>query len=49
MLPDFIAGIEVLEQNDWGIPMPHLIKEEAPMRDKYVDMTRLLGIDVSYE
>lgn len=46
MLPDFIAGIEVLEQNGWGIPMHHFIKEEVQMRDKYVDMSRLLGMVV---
>lgn len=49
MLPDFIAGIEVLEQNEWGIPMHHFLKEEVPMRPKYMDMARLLEMDVPPE
>ena len=44
MLPDFIAGIDVLEKNNWGIPMRHFLKEEVEMRPKYMDMSRLLGM-----
>ena len=47
MLPDFLAGIDVLEQNNWGIPMRHFLKEEVEMRPKYVEMARLLGMKVS--
>ena len=46
MLPDFIAGIEVLEQNEWGLPMKHFLREEVEMRPKYMDMARHLGMDV---
>lgn len=45
MLKDFIAGIEVLEQNDWGLPMRIFIKEEVEMRPKYVEMSKLLGMN----
>ena len=40
MLPDFMAGIDVLEQNNWGIPMRHFLKEEVEMRPKYMDMAQ---------
>jgi uncharacterized protein (DUF169 family) len=46
MLPDFIAGIDVLEKNGWGIPMHHFLKEEVTMRPRYMDMARLLEMDV---
>jgi uncharacterized protein (DUF169 family) len=46
MLPDFIAGINFLEQNGWGIPMRHFLKEEVEMRPKYMDMAELLGMEV---
>jgi uncharacterized protein (DUF169 family) len=46
MLPDFISGIEVLEKNEWGIPMKHFLKEEVEMRPKYMEMARLLGMNV---
>ena len=46
MLPDFLAGIEVLEQNHWGIPMKHFLKEEVEMRPKYAEMAELLGMGV---
>ena len=49
MLPDFIDGIDVLEQNGWGIPMHHFLKEEVAMRPKYMDMAQLLGMDVHSE
>lgn len=44
MLPDFIAGVECLEKNGWGIPMHHFLKEEVPMRPKYIEMANLLGM-----
>jgi uncharacterized protein (DUF169 family) len=47
MLPDFMAGIGLLEENNWGIPMRHFLKEEVEMRPKYVEMAELLGMDVS--
>jgi len=47
MLPDFIAGIDVLEQNEWGIPMKLFLKEEVEMRPKYMEMADLLGMKVS--
>jgi uncharacterized protein (DUF169 family) len=47
MLPNFIAGIDMLEQNNWGIPMRHLLKEEVEMRPKYIEMAELLGMEVS--
>lgn len=43
MLPDFIAGIAWLEQNQWGIPMKHFLKEEVEMRPKYQEIGKLLG------
>lgn len=46
MLPDFLAGIDVLEKNNWGIPMRHFLKEEVEMRPKYVEMAGLLGMEV---
>jgi hypothetical protein len=46
MLPDFIAGIDVLEKNGWGIPMHHFLKEEVTMRPRYMDMARLLEMNV---
>lgn len=49
MLPDFIAGIECLEKNGWGIPMHHFLKEEVPMRPKYIEMANLLGMKESDE
>lgn len=49
LLPDFMAGIEVLEQNGWGIPMRHFLKEEVEMRPKYMEMARLLGMSVDCE
>jgi uncharacterized protein (DUF169 family) len=47
MLPDFMSGIDVLENNNWGIPMKHFLKEEVEMRPKYVEMAELLGMEVS--
>jgi hypothetical protein len=47
MLPDFLAGIDVLERNNWGIPMKHFLKEEVEMRPKYMEMAELLGMNVS--
>jgi uncharacterized protein (DUF169 family) len=47
ILPDFIEGIDILEQNDWGIPMKHFLKEEVEMRPKYMEMAELLGMKVS--
>ncbi len=49
MLPDFMQGIDVLEQNGWGIPMHQFLKEEVSMRPKYVDMARLLNMAVPPE
>jgi uncharacterized protein (DUF169 family) len=46
MLPDFMAGIDWLEQNNWGIPMQHFLKEQALMRPRYMDMARHLGMAV---
>jgi uncharacterized protein (DUF169 family) len=47
MLPDFMAGIDLLEENNWGIPMRHFLKEEVEMRPKYIEMAELLGMEVS--
>jgi len=44
ILPDFIEGIDILEQNEWGIPMKHFLKEEVEMRPKYTEMAELLGM-----
>lgn len=49
MLPDFIAGIDWLEQHQWGIPMKHFLKEEVEMRPKYLEIGKILGMDVSGE
>ena len=46
MLPAFIEGIEFLEKNGWGIPMRRFHKEEVPMRPKYMEIAKLLGMDV---
>ena len=35
-----------LEQNEWGIPMKHFLKEEVEMRPKYTEMAELLGMKV---
>jgi len=45
-LRDFIEGIDILEQNEWGIPMKHFLKEEVEMRPKYTEMAELLGMKV---
>jgi uncharacterized protein (DUF169 family) len=44
ILPDIIKGIDILEKNDWGIPMKHFLKEEVEMRPKYIEMAELLGM-----
>jgi uncharacterized protein (DUF169 family) len=44
MLPDFTQGIDVLEKNNWGIPMKHFLKEEVEMRPKYMEMAEVLGM-----
>jgi len=44
MLPDFIAGINWLEKNNWGIPMIHMLKEEVDLRPKYIEMGEKLGM-----
>lgn len=49
MLKDFIAGIDVLEQNSWGLPMRNFLKEEVEMRPKYMEIAELLGMDKKAE
>ena len=46
MLPDFIAGIDFLEESNWGIPMLHFLKEEVDLRPKYMEMSEMLGMDL---
>jgi len=46
MLPDFVAGINWLEKQNWGIPMNLMLKEEVELRPKYIEMAKKLGVDL---
>lgn len=47
MLPDFIKGIQFLQEHNWGIPMLQEYKEEYDLKPRYKEMGEKLGLDLT--
>ena len=47
MLPDFIEGINFLQERNWGIPMLQEYKEEYDLKPGYKKLSDHLGLDTT--
>lgn len=47
LLPDFVEGIDFLQDHNWGIPMKQEYKEEYNLKPKYANFGERIGMDMT--